>query len=125
MKRIKTECIDKEVETTVKEVAEGFIADCYYDLNVINIDELEDYIDYEEISEVTEEDKINILKEAEKLYKVYRKNYIDADLNKLSNRDNIIEFLNDIIIDYLNEINDGWHLSPEETLDEILKNGNK
>lgn len=125
MKKIEYEWTkkEKEVNISAEEIADGIINSYVYE-NEDDIcdDDISNYLIEEEISDATDEDfdKINALirnklnetlAEAKRTQKEY-----------FRNRNSILALLSIFIEADDNEV---WYLSPEEILNEILKNGNK
>ena len=125
MKKIEYEWTkkEKEVNVSAEEIADGIINSYVYE-NEDDIcdDDISNYLIEEEISDATDEDfdKINALirnklnetlAEAKRTQKEY-----------FRNRNSILALLRTFIDADDNEV---WYLTPEEILNEILKNGNK
>lgn len=124
MKKIEYEWTkkEKEVNVSIEEVADGII-DSYIFENEDDVcdDDISNYLMEEEISGATDEDfdKIGALVRSKVAENLENDKQYQREL--LENRDCILRCIEHFIR------NDGedWYLTPEEILDEILKNGNK
>lgn len=124
MKKIEYEWTkkEKEVNVSVEEVADA-IVDSYVFENEDDIcdDDISNYLIEKRISDATDEDfdKISALVRSKVAENLENDKQYQREL--LENRDCILRCIEHFIR------NDGedWYLTPEEILDEILKNGNK
>ena len=114
---------EKEVNVSVEEVADG-IVDSYVFENEDDVcdDDISNYLMEEEISGATDEDfdKIGALVRSKVAKNLENDKQYQREL--LENRDCILKCIDHFI---RNDSDEDWYLTPEEILDEILKNGNK
>lgn len=125
IKRTKIREIEEEVTITefVSELFEG-------DWNPCDWDDTEsifrDTIEYD-YPEVSEDDIEEIIEEAKKKFEKIVNEYRDEEIEKLSGRSKIREWLSGYI-DYAEDINEGepgYTLDVDEIIDLIIKNGKK
>lgn len=128
-KRTVTKTVTEEVEVPVNEVVEELFENNDWDPKNwdYTLDNFEDYFDYSDYEDVSEEDKDEVLKKAKEVFDEKVEKLKKEELNKLSTRQRIMQFISNAIDDscYLEEGQIGYTLTTEEILDEILKNGNK
>lgn len=125
MKKIEYEYIKKEkvVDVSTEEIADAIIE--YYEYECeddICEDDILYYLEEEEVSDTTDEDldeidtliRSKLAKATEEVKQTQKECFKD--------RNSILS-----LIEYFMREDDGkiWHLTPEEILNEILKNGNK
>lgn len=130
MKKKKTVWTEEVVDISVDEIVEDLF-NIYYDDLAINqefdpslvMENLEEDGDYE----LTDAEKQKIVDACAKEFEIRYKEGRNEELEQLKDRESILNILEDWLDydNYKDEGSLGYILTPEEILDEIIKNGNK
>lgn len=127
MKVLKTKTITVEEEISNQEIIENLFSDDWWPASWE--DTKADFIGFLEndYPNMSEEEITEIISEAKKTFDIKSKEILEEERNQLSNRQNIIEWLSDIMPEEyeLAEGDVGYTLTVDQIVDLIIQNGNK